>query len=277
MSTMTLISPTEANALPHDDAHRNLTWMDVTSEAAKELLEERYQVHLAKADSQTSAQKDKARAAARVDVLNWNYKLVEFNGYRNPIQDDDVWGPNSQDSQPEAKEDFKPNRYGGKCASCNVWVEEQKGKLVKVDGKWGAEHITCPDIKTPEVSTEPTTSAPMSGLDLTELPSGYYAVPGGDTRLKLRISRGKDGSKWGGYIFVTDGAEYGQQKRYGMQRPGQSYSGQVMAELEAIVADPKGAMAAYGHLVGRCGRCNRVLEDETSIANGIGPICAEMF
>lgn len=115
---------------------------------------------------------------------------------------------------------------------------------------------------------------PVAGLDLTTLPSGMYAVPGGDTRLKLRVSRGKKGGSWAGVIFVDDGAVYGQRQSYGRQLVGKAYQGAIETELRAIVADPKAAMAAYGHLVGRCGMCGRPLEDAESLARGIGPVCA---
>lgn len=111
-----------------------------------------------------------------------------------------------------------------------------------------------------------------TGLDLTSLPSGRYAVPDGDTRLKLRINRPTSG-KWAGFVFVDDGAAYGQRTRYGMQRPGETYRGKLEDQLAAIVADPHAAMAAYGQLVGECGNCSRRLEDETSVALGVGPIC----
>ena len=114
----------------------------------------------------------------------------------------------------------------------------------------------------------------VKGLDLSALPSGYYAVPGGDTRLKVRVAHGKPGTKWDGWTFVSDGAEYGSRTNYGSQRPGQNYRGQIVEQLTAIVADPKEAMTAYGKLWGVCGSCGRMLEDETSIAAGIGPICA---
>lgn len=116
-----------------------------------------------------------------------------------------------------------------------------------------------------------------SDLDLSTLPSGMYAVPGGDTRLKLRISRPRKGSNWEGYIFIDDGAAYGQRRNYGRQAPGARYSGKVIDQLRAIMADPKAAMAAYGHLTGQCGVCGRKLEDEQSIERGMGPICAGKF
>lgn len=124
--------------------------------------------------------------------------------------------------------------------------------------------LSCPDGRVSAHST--------GGLDLSKVPSGLYAVPNGDTRLKVRISQGED--KWQGFTFVTDGAEYGQGRRYGMQRPGQTYRGDIQAQLTVIAADPRAAAAAYGRLVGSCGLCGRKLEDPESVARGIGPICA---
>lgn len=110
-------------------------------------------------------------------------------------------------------------------------------------------------------------------VDLSNVPDGMYAVPGGDTRLKVQVKRGKKGGRWERVIFVSDGATYGQRKSYGRQYPGRAYEGDIQDELAKIAADPKAAMAAYGHLVGRCGRCGRPLEDEESVARGIGPVC----
>jgi hypothetical protein len=114
-------------------------------------------------------------------------------------------------------------------------------------------------------------------LDLTDLPGGMYAVPGGDTRLKIRVNKPRAGTKWAGWTFVDDGAEYGQRQKYGSQRPGGLYNGKLTDQLRAIMADPFEASKAYGKLVGRCGVCGRHLEDEVSVANGIGPICAAKF
>ena len=114
-------------------------------------------------------------------------------------------------------------------------------------------------------------------LDLADLPAGMYAVPGGDTRLKLRVSRPRAGSKWQGWTFVDDGAEYGQRQKYGSQRPGALYNGKLTDQLKIIMSDPFEASKAYGKLVGRCGVCGRHLEDEVSVAEGIGPICKAKF
>jgi hypothetical protein len=116
-----------------------------------------------------------------------------------------------------------------------------------------------------------------SGLDLSKVPEGFYAVPGGDSRLKVQIKKPTPPSKWAGYIFVSDGAVYGQARSYGRQAPGRTYTGLIQEALQVIAADPRAACAAYGKLVGRCGICNRPLEDAESVERGIGPVCAGRF
>jgi Family of unknown function (DUF6011) len=123
------------------------------------------------------------------------------------------------------------------------------------------------------IAAEPT----GSGLDLSQVPEGLYAVPNGETRLKVKINRPAPPSKWAGFIFVSDGAEYGQAKKYGRQAPGKTYTGEIVEQLKAIAADPRAACAAYGRLVGRCGVCGRRLEDTESVERGIGPICDQRF
>lgn len=124
-----------------------------------------------------------------------------------------------------------------------------------------------------EAAAATEASTPGTGLDLTSIPSGHYGVPGGDTRLKVRIDNVTKG-KWAGWVFVKDGAEYGAERRYGKQAPGSTYKGEIESQLRAIAADPQEAAAEYGRLTGRCGICNRQLEDEQSVARGIGPVCA---
>ncbi len=120
--------------------------------------------------------------------------------------------------------------------------------------------------------TEPVKAKAAGGLDLKDLPAGYYAVPGGDTRLKVRVKKLTKG-KWAGFIFVDDGAAYGEQQKYGMQRPGDLYRGKIEDQLRKIVADPEAAGRAYAAITSRCYACNLILEDELSVSLGIGPIC----
>ncbi len=120
-----------------------------------------------------------------------------------------------------------------------------------------------------QVPERPETPA----LDLSGVPEGRYAVPGGETRLKVQIDRPTTG-RWRGWTFVRDAAAYGHGVRYGRQAPGGTYHGDIVEPLTVIASDPPAASAAYGHLVGRCGVCGRRLEHPESVARGIGPVCA---
>ncbi len=114
------------------------------------------------------------------------------------------------------------------------------------------------------------------GVDLRDLPSGTYAVPNGDTRLKLRVKHVAAG-KWAGWTFVDDGAEYGHRQKYGYARPEEFYHGKVEEQLRKICADPLEAAKEYGRITGTCGVCGKKLENPESVAAGIGPICAGKF
>jgi len=159
----------------------------------------------------------------------------------------------------------RKNRFAGKCGTCDQTVAAETGRIEKIDGRWATFHFDgqCP---------APVAAPAPSGLDLSDLPSGKYAVPGGDTRLKVLVQNVEKG-KWAGWVFVKDAAVYGNGRRYGSQKPGAEYRGDIADALAAIIADPHAAMAAYGHLTGTCGRCGLHLEDETSVARGIGPVC----
>jgi len=130
------------------------------------------------------------------------------------------------------------------------------------------------DLARTPPPARPRATQADAGLDLSGLPSGRYAVPGGDTRLKLEIDNVERGN-WAGWVFVKDAAEYGSGERYGKQAPGRTYAGRLVEQLTAILADPRAAAERYGQLTGTCGLCSRPLEDEASVARGIGPVCAK--
>lgn len=96
-------------------------------------------------------------------------------------------------------------------------------------------------------------------------------VPNSDSRLKLRIKFDDRRD----VIFVDDAAEYGSGRSYGSQRSNAAYRGDCAEQLRAVLADPEAALARYAALTSNCGICNRKLEDEESVARGIGPICAQ--
>jgi len=156
------------------------------------------------------------------------------------------------------------------CDKCGVTVEAEAGALLRnaSDTRWIVEHVgECPAV-------EVVAPVESSGLDLRSMERFTsrglvrVAVPGGDTRLKLRIKFAKDGT-----VYVDDAAEYGMGQSYGRQRVGESYRGKVAAELAIILADPKAAIIRYTELVGACAICNRHLEAGESVEQGIGPRC----
>lgn len=112
---------------------------------------------------------------------------------------------------------------------------------------------------------QPTDAA---GLDLTGLTTGHYAV--GDVLLKVDAP---EAGKWAGWVFVKNGSEYHEEEKFGSQRPGGTYYGRHADLLVAVLDSPTAAAQHYGQITGRCAVCNRTLEDEVSVARGIGPVC----
>lgn len=262
----------------------------------------------------TKREVTKAHNAARADRIEMTFKVNQSHP-ESPVHDDPIWNDKHPLYQTvneligrgvPADEAVLQARAGKVVLPKYLASEKQvsfiesllsqreydKVEVVEVDGKkvvrdtengsylgkkeasWAIDGLKAAPYKArPKVEAE----APVEGLSLTDLPSGYYAVPNGDTRLKVKVEHGKPGTRWDGWTFVKDGAEYGQQKRYGMQKPGQAYRGDIEDKLAAIIEDPQAAMAEYGRLTGTCGKCGRKLEDEESVARGIGPICANGF
>jgi hypothetical protein len=174
----------------------------------------------------------------------------------------------------------RANRYAGKCVTCGTTVAEGVGRIERnAAGKWVTFHL---DGQCPSVAAEAPV-VPADGLDLSPLAkygtkqangstTVRFGVPGGDTRLKLRVSFAADGRVW-----VTDAAHYGERQTYGCQRPGEGYQGKVRDALTAILADPTAAAIRYAELTSTCSSCGRKLELEESVAQGMGSVCAGKF
>lgn len=268
-------------------------WHAATADLRKEIFATEYPKALdaimsarkgkVKSNNVTETQRQKARNTANGIVTSKLYRMDEVNGVRNPVADDEVWGPNSTGITGTTTEDLK---------GLADWLAEQtwsefavsladqyrrKGTLSEKQVASAKSMRTKVEKRQAERKAQDEAAAKRTdGLDLSNLPSGLYAVPEGDTRLKVKIDNVEKG-KWEGFVFVKDANPYGSQKRYGMQRPGTFYRGEIEEALKAIVENPLEAIKAYGRLTGTCGRCSRPLTDETSVAEGIGPICANSF
>jgi hypothetical protein len=156
------------------------------------------------------------------------------------------------------------NRYATTCADCGQRVPEQEGSLTREGDRWAVRHWDDP---CPEA---PVHQANHGGTPMPDVPAGYYAVPSGghNDLVFLRVDRPTEG-RWTGYTFLRTVVGGHPDRRVPRA--------QVRGYLEAILQ--QGATKAaqtYGREIGRCGRCNRHLTDETSRARGLGPDCAGM-
>ena len=279
--TATYTSPTIEWREATDDLRRSIE-AEVFAKVEAELRAEAIEKGKLTEDQKTPERIVKvAQSQAKGEAIRKLWNLKEWNGVRNPNLDDLVWGPNAKGSDVPTEDEREDLTDLVEFLKAQTWSDfaqslatqyGQRGSLSPKQVAAAKKMKATMDAKAKAKAEK--ASKPETGLDLSSVPSGYYAPPGWDTRLKVRIARGKDGTKWAGWTFVSDGAEYGSRRNYGSQRPGGFYKGDIEDALRAIVADPFEAQKAYGKLWGVCGACGRKLEDADSIAAGIGPICA---
>lgn len=273
-----------------------LAWVDATADLKAELYDEAYEKALAtieaarKTKKTTETQRKQAAGIASSYVLQRLAKMAEYNGVPNPIASDPIFGPNATTKATAANKaaDVAEAKAKPELDDLATWLEAQDwssfaisiARQYRQTGRLSEKQISSAKSMRSKMETKTETKSKpaidpskVTDLDLSDLPSGYYAVPEGDTRLKVRVARPTAASKWSGWIFVSDGGEYGNRKNYGKQAPGAKYRGYIAGALTAIMADPLEAQLAYGKLTGKCGACGRKLEDETSVALGIGPVC----
>lgn len=104
-------------------------------------------------------------------------------------------------------------------------------------------------------------------IDTSAIPAGRYAIEEDGELHFFKVDHGK--GKWDGFTFLSIQASDDEYPIKNRDRK--------TAILQAIGADPRAAMARYGHEIGRCGVCGATLTDADSRARGIGPICNERF
>lgn len=95
----------------------------------------------------------------------------------------------------------------------------------------------------------------------TEVADGRYAVEEDGV---LRFFKVKNGRR-PGFVFLDIQASDEWHKITNVVR--------IRKVVALIARDAQAAMIRYGHELGECGRCGKVLTDEASRAAGIGPIC----
>ena len=109
---------------------------------------------------------------------------------------------------------------------------------------------------------------PDIGSDTKVPDPGYYFVVDPTTNKEsfFRVNKGKDGTRWEGYTFLSIQASDDFYPVRDKERRDKVFA--------AILVNPVQSMNEYGLRLGRCGVCNRTLTDRDSRLRGIGPICA---
>lgn len=114
-----------------------------------------------------------------------------------------------------------------------------------------------------------------AGFDLRTLPQSAHGV------LHTAIPDQKEGhilfldfAQRAGKVVVLQMVGGNEDLYLGTQPHGHVYTGKRTAEIEAVLADPKAAIEAYGHHAVRCGICNTPLSLEESRERGMGAKCA---
>lgn len=109
-------------------------------------------------------------------------------------------------------------------------------------------------------------TAAGNGLKWPKLHFGSIAIsPAGKT------------SKNPGALYVKDGDQYLGKIVQGKFLCVRECSDAAQEQVVAVINDPAAAARQSGLQTGRCSCCNRELTDPVSVANGIGPICAENY
>lgn len=122
---------------------------------------------------------------------------------------------------------------------------------------------------------------PIAAMFAAAVASGYKrpAYRAND----LRIKPGRGGDLYVLTELRTEYGQYGEQPGYegkiadGRFIPARACAPDTAEKLRVIAADPRGEAVRFGQRTGRCSCCGRELTKHTSIAAGIGPICAERW
>lgn len=172
----------------------------------------------------------------------------------------------------------RPNRYPAACIRCHAQVPAGEGLLVRdSNGRWAADHpADCPP--------KPTALATPATVQRANR-DGIYQRPDG-TIFKVQIAKQGSGNLYAKRLTIRPcdlGTDCkmchgtGTREINGQQRP--CLKGKFVyaeGEIHRILADwrmPEDAARLFGRLYGVCVRCGADLTDETSIAEGLGPIC----
>lgn len=184
---------------------------------------------------------NKKHASAVLDVLT-SLPVIASPSGGNPAKGD----PNRNK---------RTNRYGGKCVHCGSYVQAEAGWLTKdAAGKWASEHKDGECVEAKPVR------------DWTTADSGIYRDSEHDTIWKVYCAVHGSRKMCAKELVVTRDED---------DEPTGEFVYRGLAER---FIDPAWLMSMeeakeYGQIYGFCVVCGTTLTDETSIQEGIGPVC----
>jgi hypothetical protein len=107
------------------------------------------------------------------------------------------------------------------------------------------------------------------------IPNGRYALTFNNGVTRFFKVNTPDKGKWKGFTFITLLVADGGHGIESLTEYKIQDKDKRDAVRQMIAADPETASKNFGHKIGACGVCGRVLTDNVSIAEGIGPVCKD--
>lgn len=165
---------------------------------------------------------------------------------------------------PPAKSGAAPavrrNKFGGRCARCDVWVEAEEGLLLGEKGSYRVEH----EGECPEKRHVPTAAV------FEAVPAGRYAVRGEDGTFDFYEVDKPDKGKYAGRTFVALlTGSVGSWRRQNLRHANATA---ILAKVEKAGAEESARMFGYKARV--CGYCLSPLSNPQSRVAGYGGTCA---
>lgn len=217
--------------------------------------------------------------------------MARFEDTPAPRPDFRRSAPAATQEAPARRSQVRANKYGGRCADCEVYVPEGAGQIEKRDGKWVVLHVgDCPEgtplydgpagyVERP--ATPPATSTPFS------VPDGRYTVEWEDKYVTIRVvtqdefddfmpgvtllkylSGPNNSRDYTGFANVNERGEVRIWKKHQDNK-------RLTEAVKVLMGNPKAASQAYAMESKTCSRCGHDLTVPASLHAGLGPECAK--
>jgi hypothetical protein len=180
----------------------------------------------------------------------------------------------------------RTNRYAADCAKgCGTRVPAEAGNLVRVNGRWGAEHVECPAPVVP-APVAPVAAdcggcehcdgeggcAPSAAADCEVTEAGMYRK--GAQIFKVQRARGPEGRLYAKRLVQIGGERVidADERIVAFEF---AYAPGALRGLTANMRMSVDEAVAFGIRYGVCCVCGKGLKAADSVLAGIGPVCGK--